>query len=340
MQPHQRDKLLEDIAQRTHSEYQDGENIKKVLVVGSIGAGKSSFLYAVHKQLQYFNACIRIEQKRATSSNQLSIQRTTKNIRRANATIEPEKLVLYTHSEKGIIPISIIAEGSHENAKKVLRTYEDITANHFKAVVFCLDLSFLDYLFKNQYWEREWSTESPFGGYVYSLDEDLRFKGDLNTCVYNSLLASIHNCDDWKRQGATIIPLLTHYWSVDYNRKKELLDGNILDNIDEKIDDDYESKIPILSDLMRVYEEETQTTRRVMKLSELFNCLPIPVDSRTKHPFGVEEAAYQIALAAIGNPREDNITEKDGLSSNCLRLISFSNHRKDTERVVKYKSTL
>ena len=48
-------KLLEEIAGRTHPEYQDEDSIRRVFVVGSIGAGKSSFLYAVHKQLQYSN---------------------------------------------------------------------------------------------------------------------------------------------------------------------------------------------------------------------------------------------------------------------------------------------
>jgi len=323
MQPHQRDKLLEEIAGRTHPEYQDEDSIRRVFVVGSIGAGKSSFLYAVHKQLQYSNAGIRIEQKRATSANQLSIQRTLHNVRRANATIEPEKLVLYTYSEKGIIPIDIVAEGSHENAKRLLREGEEINANNFKVIIFCLDLSFLDYLFKNTYWDSEWSTESSFGGYVHNLDEYSKFKGDLNISVYKSLLVSIKKCDYWKRQGVTIIPFLTHYWSVEQDRKKELLEGNLLDKMDDKFDADYSSQT-ISSYLMQIYQEETKKMRRIVKLSELFDCAPIPVDSRTKHPYGIEEAAYQIALAVTGKEE--------------LRLISFSNHRKDTKRVVKYKS--
>ncbi len=321
MQAQQSELLLEDIARRTHSQYHADENIPQVFIIGSIGAGKSSFLHAVHKSLQYHNAWIRIKQKRATSSNQLLIQRVKYNIRRANATVEPEEMTLYTCLEGKIIPLQMTAEGSHENAKHLSQRKPDDDVKEPDVVVFCLDLSFADYLFKNRWWARERIAKGTYGGYRWKLEEEITFKKDLNTSVYISFVESVKACHYWKKDGAVIIPLFTHYRSVGKEGLSELMEGSLLDRIDDKIDQDISTGQ--VHAMPYVYDEKNHHDR-MTRLSALFSCEPIPIDSRVKSLYGVEEAAYRIAIAATGKAD--------------LRLVSFSNQRKDNEKLVKYST--
>ncbi|MFH0701216.1 MAG: hypothetical protein V2A62_02145 [Candidatus Woesearchaeota archaeon] len=355
--------LLEEIARNTAPEYQ--KNVPPVFIIGSIGAGKSSLLHGIHRELRYSNAGIGIESKRAHSARQLLKQRMG-GVHRANATTEPERLQVYTYNQTGFVPIDFIAEGSHESAKKLIYGEDSIDyVNIPNAAVFCLDLSFLDYLFQPGRKLASEETLEIHNDDTFMIDEhkERLFKSEINLAVYFSLLHAKEHIVWWKKQGVPIIPVATHYRELpsDSQVTKLLAEGKLLTALDEfiarRLEGPFYDKVKAgtaTREEERTYYQESpcQSYERGLNngvsFSQLLTNPIIPIDSRPKPPerkevpkadpskkervyhfkhlYGIEEAAYQIAIAATRGKHPE------------LRLVSFSQQVPDTERVVKYIS--
>jgi len=319
----QRNLLLEEIAAKTSPDY---STPAQVYIVGSIGSGKSSLLHGIHRELRYSNAGLEIKSNRAHSRGQLMKQRINE-VRRANATLEPEDMKVYAYDTSGIIPLQLIAEGSHTKAKKLitLGREEDKKINLPATAVMCLDLTFLEYLFQPKIhlvMERCLDTDDFDLGLRF---EGMTFKSDLNTAVYLSLLRARKDVQQWKKKGIPIIGIATHYHQLtkDSTAKRELSQGKLLEHLDTFVLNRDETKKDNGFGSKGI---ESGLCYQATPFSQLFDSPLLSVDSRSRVPYGIEEAAYQIALAATGNKHPD------------LRLVSFSHHVPDKERVVKYNS--
>ena len=312
MQQEQTKQLLEEIAANTHPDYI--ENVPQVHIIGSIGAGKSSFLHGIHKYLRMYNAGLQIEQKRATSANQLGIQR-SKGIFRANATVEPERLRVYNVANEKYIPVDFLAEGSHESAKKLYRFHEN--ERYPNAVVFCLDLKFLEHLYINK--ENLLLVSDTFESPIYErefLSEIGEiFKDDFIYETLNSFAYSIKKAAFFSEVSVPIISIATHYKQI---TKKSSIYNQLIDNS--------------LHKYLELFEYIGNRLDQIFFLPNEFNFLkkifenPICIDSRSKSLYGIETAAHQIAAIATRiNPEE-------------LKLVSFSNQMLDNQKLIKYEN--
>ena len=311
MQQEQTKQLLEEIAANTHPDYI--ENVPQVHIIGSIGAGKSSFLHGIHKYLRMYNAGLQIEQKRATSASQLLIQR-NKGIFRANATVEPETLRVYSYSNRKYLPIDFLAEGSHENANKL--TYSE-SKKKPNALIFCLDLSFLEHLHLNRS-----NNYDLLGDFIFQPSYDIdppedakKFKNDLDYKVYESFINAIKTATLLSEKSIPIIPIATHCQQI-----KE--DSPIYKSIIEK---SFQKSIELIQYIEKELNRIVLNKKDMHIMNKIFEN-PICIDSRSKSLYGIETAAHHIISTATGiNPEE-------------LKLVSFSHQMDNTDKTIKYNN--
>ncbi len=336
----QRESFLEEIAEKIPFEYR--EHPPQVYIIGSIGAGKSSLIHGIHTQLRYTNRGLKINQRRKVKTKEEVWELRKKHkIHRRTGTFYPESSLIYTHSSPGIIPLEIQVEGSHPSAEKLFS--RETTP---QVAVVCLDLTFIAYLL-NQ--EADTTTDVFIkSGYLFQRH---RFKNEETHKIYISLLEALDQAAYWKEQDVPVLALGTHYleckrvasghtdreWKIisghtdDPETKKQYLDS-YTDNHQTVIEAITNHKLLHLIQ-QTIQERKTGKERKEYSTSVPTQAPPLPqlfselflVDSRYRSRYGVEEAAYRIARAAL--PQFDD-----------LRLVSLSHQVPDTERVIKYIS--
>ncbi len=100
--------------------------------IGTIGAGKSTFLAGVHQELGYSSVGVHIERGRSMNLAELMGHR-LKGITRGSATVgKVDRMAVYGRTSNGIVKMQLCAPGSHSTARQ-LSVPED-------AVAFFLDL--------------------------------------------------------------------------------------------------------------------------------------------------------------------------------------------------------